>query len=112
MKAKPVTPEKGPIEVAKEGSITIPIYATTNRIYRINPANGSRELKSEHAQFTVIYYEGSRRVKRKFADIGKARREAELAAIKISNGEAEVLKLTGMDRADYVHAMTHLRAWS
>jgi integrase len=112
MKAKPVAPERGPIEVTKEGSISIPIYATTNRIYRTNPATGARELKSEHPQFTVIYYEGSRRVKRKFADIASARKEAELAAIKLANGEAEILKLKGTDRADYVHAMQHLRAWN
>jgi integrase len=112
MKTKPVSPEKGPLEVVKEGSISVPIYATTNRIYRVNPASGSRELKSEHPQFTVIYYEGSRRVKRKFADLVKARCEADLAAIKLSNGEAEILKLTGTDRADYVHAMRHLRGWN
>jgi len=112
MKTKPISLEKGPLEVAKQGSITVPIYATTNRIYRLNPASGDRELKSEHPQFTVIYYEGSRRVKRKFADLVKARREADLAAIKLANGEAEVLKLTGTDRADYVHAMRHLRGWN
>lgn len=112
MKAKPDAPERGPIEITKEGSTTVPIYATTNRIYRTNPVTGERELKSEHPQFTVIYYEGSRRVKRKFADIKGARKEAELAAIKLSNGEAEILKLKGTDRADYVHAMQHLRAWN
>lgn len=112
MKTKPTIHEKGPLEVAKQGSVSIPIYATTNRIYRRNPATGARELKSEHPQFTVIFYEGSRRVQRKFADLGKARREADLAAIKLANGEAEILKLTGTDRADYVHAMRHLRGWN
>jgi len=58
MKAKPVAPERGPVEVVKEGSISIPIYATTNRIYRTDPTTGARDLKSEHPQFTVIYYEG------------------------------------------------------
>lgn len=104
--------DKGPLEVAKQGSITVPIYATTNRIYRVNPATGQRELKSEHPQFTVIYYEGSRRIKRKFSDLAKARREADLAAIKLSNGEADILKLTGTDRADYVHAMRQLQTWN
>ena len=112
MKTKPVSPTKGPLEVVKLGSISIPIYATTNRIYRVNPAGGKRELKSQHPQFTVIYYEGSRRVKRKFADLEKARREADLAGIKLSNGEAEILKLTGTDRADYVHPMRHLHGWN
>jgi integrase len=112
MKTTDSSPEKGPLEVAKQGSISVPIYSTTNRIYRLNPASGKRELKSEHPQFTVIYYEGSRRIKRKFSDLAKARREADLAAIKLSNGEAEILKLSGTDRADYVHAMRHLRDWN
>lgn len=112
MKTTDSSLEKGPLEVAKQGSIKVPIYSTTNRIYRLNPASGNRELKSEHPQFTVIYYEGSRRVKRKFSDLAKARREADLAAIKLSNGEAEILKLKGTDRADYVHAMRYLRTWN
>jgi hypothetical protein len=53
-----------------------------------------------------------RRVKRKFSDLVKARREADFAAIKLSNGEAEILKLSGTDRADYVDAMRHLRTWN
>lgn len=112
VKANDSSADKGPIEVAKQGSIIVPIYATTNRIYRTDPTSGRRQLKSQHPQFTVIYYEGSRRVKRKFSDLEKARREADLAAIKISNGEADILKLSGTDRADYVHAMRHLRGWS
>ena len=51
-------------------------------------------------------------MKRKFADLEAAKREADLAAIKLSNGEAEILKLNGTDRADYVHAMRQLRAWN
>lgn len=104
--------DKGPIEVAKEGSSSVPIYATTNRIYRLHPATGQKTLKSEHPQFTVIYYEGSRRIKRKFADLPSARREAELAATKLANGEVEVLKLKGTDREDYVHSMRTLREWN
>ena len=77
-----------------------------------DPATGERQLKSEHPQFTVIYYEGSRRVKCKFADLDSARREADLAATKLANGEMEVLKLKGTDRADYVHAMRRLREWN
>jgi len=112
MKNNDCRPEKGPVEVVKQGSISVPIYATTNRIYRLNPASGRRELKSEHPQFTLSYYEGSRRVKRKFADLESARSEAEFAAVKLANGEIEVLKLRGTDRADYVHAMRRLREWN
>jgi hypothetical protein len=113
VKSKPVEPkpvrDRGPIEVAKEGSSSVPIYATTNRIYRLDPVTGQKTLKSEHPQFTVIYYEGSLRVKRKFADLPSARRVAELAATKLANGEVEVLKLKGTDRQDYVHAVGTLR---
>jgi hypothetical protein len=112
MKSKPLVLEKGPLEVVKHGSIPAPIYSTTNRIYRPNPRTGVREHKSEQPQFTVICYKGFRRVKRKFADLANAKREADLAAIKLANGELEALKLKGTDRADYVHAMRHLREWN
>ena len=112
MKMNRVLPEKGPAEVIKQGSIAIPIYATTNRIYRRNPTTGLKELKGQHPQFTLTYYEGSRRVKRKFSDLVSARHEAELVATKLANGEIEILKLKGTDRADYVHAMRHMREWN
>ena len=50
MKAKRIKPDSEPILV-REGSVSVKIYTTTNRIYRVNPANGQRELKSEHPQF-------------------------------------------------------------
>ena len=116
VKTKPSLPkagrDKGPLEVLKIGSCSVQIYSTLNRIYRTDPATGLRALKSEHPQFTLTYYEGSRRVKRKFADLGAARREAELVLNKLANGEVEILKLRGTDRADYVHAMSQLRDWN
>jgi len=36
----------------------------------------------------------------------------EKGPIEVANGEAEILKLKGTDRADYVHAMRQLRAWN
>lgn len=35
-------------EVIKEGSVSVTIYTTRNRIYRTNPETGQKELKSEH----------------------------------------------------------------
>ena len=83
------TPRSEPIiEVVKQGNVSVKIYATTNRIYRLNPANGQRELKSEHPQFTLVYYAGTRRVKRKFSDLAEARREADRAVVKLANGDS------------------------
>jgi hypothetical protein len=39
VEAKPPS-EKGPIEVVKQGSSSVPIYATTNRIYHLDPVTG------------------------------------------------------------------------
>jgi integrase len=103
--------EPGPLEFAKEGSVKVPIYATTNRIYRKDPETGKKELKSEHPQFTVIYYLGQNRIKRKFASLDEARQEAGLAANRLANGETEVLKLTGLDRSTYVNSMQKLHEW-
>jgi integrase len=112
-----------PLEVVKEGSISIPIYVHTNIIPRRDPQTGvilyetlpggkrKALVKYQSDLYTVAYYEGTKRVRRKFSDLAKARREAELIAIKLANGESEALKLTGSDRADYVRAMQKLREW-
>ena len=112
-----------PLEVVKEGSISVPIYRHTNIIperdaqgkilYGPPDADGRAKalVKYQSDIFTVIFYEGRRRVRRKFSDLAEARREANLAAIKLANGETEALKLTGGDRADYVRAMQKIRDW-
>jgi integrase len=112
-----------PFEVVKVGSISIPIYAHTNIIPQRDPQTGAilydslpdgkrkARVKYQSDIYTVAYYAGTKRVRRKFSDLAKARREAELIAVKLANGETEALKLTGGDRADYVRAMQKLRAW-
>ena len=79
--------EKGPVEVAKEGNVTVPIHATTNRIYRINPANGARELKNEHPQLTVIFHEAGRALAeiRKVSAFFRAYRRVGAAAFRTTN---------------------------
>ena len=112
-----------PFELVKEGSVSVPIYAHTNIIpkrdaqtgailYQSQP-DGKRQaiIKYQSVIYTVASYQGRKRVRQKFSDLTKARREAELIAIKLGNGEAEALKLTGGDRADYVRAMQKLREW-
>lgn len=98
-------------EVIKEGSVSVTIYTTRNRIYRTNPATGQKELKSEHPQFTLVHYLGNRRIKQKFADVETARARANLVVTKLANGETEVLKLTGADATTYVQAKQKLRDW-
>jgi integrase len=112
-----------PLEVVKVGSISIPIYAHTNIIPQRDPQTGAilyetlpdgkrkAHVKYQSAIYTVAYYQGTKRVRQKFSDLAKARREAELIAVKLANGETEALKLTGGDRADYVRAMQKLREW-
>lgn len=114
---------KGPIEVVKQGSISIPIYAHANIIPERDPetgkivyedplaANPKAIVKYQSTIYTVAYYHGAKRVRLKFSDLDKARREAGLIAIKLTNGETEALKLTGGDRADYVRSMQKLREW-
>jgi len=112
-----------PFEVVKVGSISIPIYAHTNIIPERDPQTGAifydslpdgkrkARVKYKSDIYTVAHYQGTKRVRQKFSDLAKARREAELIAVKLANGEAEALKLTGGDRADYVRAMQKLREW-
>lgn len=112
-----------PFEVVKVGSIPIPIYSHTNIIPQRDAQTGAilydslpdgkrkALIKYQSAIYTVAYYQGTKRVRKKFSDLAKARREAELIAVKLANGEAEVLKLDGGDRADYVRAMQKLREW-
>jgi hypothetical protein len=82
MKTKPSPALKRPIEI-KRGNVTVKIYAGKNRV------NGT-----VYPQFTLTYYDGAQRKKKRFADLGEARREAEFTATKLASGENEVLRLT------------------
>jgi len=86
-----------PIEV-KRGNIIVKIYQGNNRVNGVN-----------YPQFTLTYYEGAERKKRRFADLAEARREADFIAEKLSKGEGQVLHLTSVDRTIYVQAIEHLR---
>ena len=61
------------------------------------------------APATTVYYDGAQRKKKRYADLEEARREAELFAIKLANGENEVLRLTASDRSVYIQSLDHLR---
>ena len=115
-----------PFDVVKVGSFSVPIYANTNIIPQRHPQTGAiiyetlpegvtakpkALVKYQSTSYTLAYYEGQKRVRQKFSDLAKARQEAGLIAIKLSNFDGEALKLKGTDRADYVRAMQQLRAW-
>ena len=85
---KRTTPQRFPIEFRKR-SCVVKIYRTPNK-------------GTDH--FTLSYYLGAKRKRQKFSDLDKAKEEAQNALNKLLAGETEALKLTGADRAAYVHA--------
>jgi integrase len=97
MKTKTAPAIKRPLEI-KRGNVTVKIYAGKNR------ANGT-----VYPQFTLTYYDGAKRVKKRFADLTEAKREAEFTATKLASGENEALRLTSADRAIYMQAIGQLR---
>jgi integrase len=97
MKSK-LSPASGKPLSIKRGNVTVKIYAGKNRV------NGTA-----YDQFTLAYYDGAKRIKKRFANLDEAKREAELAATSLANGEGQVLRLTSLDRANYLQALNTLR---
>ena len=97
MKAKTGSSVAAPIQV-KRGSVTVKIYT------EVNCVNGV-----PYQQFTVVYYDGTQRKKKKFAALEDAKREAKLTAAKLANGENQILRLTSTDRAIYLEAVSQLK---
>lgn len=100
MKPKASSSLAAPIQV-KRGSVTVKIYKGANRVSGIS-----------YDQFTVVYYDGVQRKKKTFATLGEARREANLTATKLANGENQVLRLTSTDRTIYLEAVSQLRPFA
>ena len=84
--------------VIRRGNVAVKIYTGKNRVG-----------DTAYAQHTLVYYSGGQRVKRNFASLDEAKREAEIVAVKLANGENEILKLTSTDRAIYIEAVELLR---
>jgi integrase len=111
----------------KEGNAEVTIYRQRNASRRRNPVSGAWEATGKvFDEFVLAYYQGTRQVadkktgqfktlpkfiRRKFGNLAEAEREAHFILTKLANGESEVLKLTGLDRAAFVHAMQKLREW-
>lgn len=77
----------------KRGSVTVKIY---------------RGVADGYESFTVAYHDGQKRKRQVFADLAKAKREADSVATKLCSGQIDVLNLTSQDRADFVHARAAL----
>jgi integrase len=111
----------------KEGNAEVAIYRQRNPSRRLNPVTGKREVTGKvFDEYVLAYYQGTRRVvdkktgafktlpkfiRRKFGKLADAEREASFILTKLANGESEVLKLTGLDRAAFVYSMQKLREW-
>jgi len=113
-----------PLEVVQPGSISVTIYRHTNIIpqrdqqgkiiYGPPDASGKPKalVKYQSDIYPLAYDEGSKQVRLKFSKLETARNEANLAAVKIANGDTEALKLkTGHDLADYIRARQKFRDW-
>jgi hypothetical protein len=97
MKAKSLPQPGCPLEI-RRGAVSVRVYAGKNRV------NGKA-----YPQFTLAYYSGNQRVKRRFSNREEAKREGEIVAVKLANGENEVLKLTSTDRSSYLQAREAVR---
>jgi integrase len=93
------SPRKSPApstfpKTIRSGSATVQIYRTPTKV-----------RGTEYIQYTLVYYSGGQRVRKKFSDPKEAIQEGELAASRIASGELAALTLTSEDRAAYVKAL-------
>lgn len=107
-----------PVEVSL-GSVSVLIYrdpqsATTKAKKSAEgaPANGATDLplsERTYDSYVVAYYDGSRRVRRRFKKFELAKAEAGLICIKLANADGTALELTGDDRRIHVAAVEFLK---
>ena len=86
-----------PLEIAL-GNVSVRIVPEKNVV------NGSI-----YERFNLIYFEGNKRIRRRFSDLATAKAEADLIVTKLANREGEVLKLSPADRAIYTQSVDLLR---
>lgn len=77
----------------KVGNITVPIY---------------KSMARGRVRFTLAYREAGERKRETFATENAARARAEEIAVKIENGQRDVLTLTGVDKESYAFAVREL----
>jgi integrase len=81
--------------VIKRGSCSVKIY---------------RDRKPTGTYYRVAYHIGGKRERLHFADLEKAKLEAEAQASKLSRGDVDAMQLTGKDRLVYGRALEAIRA--
>jgi integrase len=83
------TPERFPL-IIRKGSANVKIYEVKNR---------------DRKNYTVSFLTaGKGRVRKTFADLELAKREANTVALSLAEGDLEALKLTGREKQIYVEA--------
>jgi hypothetical protein len=108
----------------REGNTEVTIYRQSNPSRRLDPETDQWVATGKiFDEYVLAYYQGVRQitdkkngsiktlpklVRQKFSDLAKAEHEARFILTKLVNGEADVLKLTGLDRAAYIHAVQKL----
>ena len=86
--------EKFPLTVRRGSSVV--------KIYR-------DKTKASGIYFRVSFYMGGKRCGLNFADLGKAKAEAEAKAAQLSRGDLDALHITGRDRLIYGRALEAVR---
>lgn len=90
-------PDLPPITVISHESVSAKIYTAERE------KNG--QTYSEH---TLVYSEAGKRVRRTFADLPEAKRQAEIALERIASGQTKALSLTNADAEAYTLAKQEL----
>jgi integrase len=86
------------VATATCGNVSIPIFSGTNRV-----------AGRHYQQFLFTYRLGDLRVRRRFADLEAARKEARLVAEKLHHQQGQVLQLKSADRDNYIEAQALLK---
>jgi integrase len=98
MKSASKSRRKSKSIVVSKGSAIARIFTGTSRV------NGV-----DYPMFTLSYYLGATRVRKKFADLEEAKTEANRVVDRIASAELAALKLSDRETRDYVEALDTLR---
>jgi integrase len=94
MNAKPKAKrDRFPI-IIKRGSCSVKIY---------------RDRKLTGTYYRVCYHLGGKRLRLNFADLNKAKEEAEAKAAQLSRGDVEAMQISGKDRLIYGRALEAIK---
>ena len=90
--------EKGTIQQKAPAPIVIKRGFVQLKIYQgITTARGR-----SYSQFSLVYHDGTRRVRLRYSDLAEAKRKADEIATQLVRGDHLALQLTGVDRTTYL----------